>query len=162
LVLNLKYHLIGFESEAGKVAEICLKCAVCCVVKEYGCPAHYGRKYNARDTYVYDVLSHQDPLENQGIWTCVSCHKCEEMCPYEVSPIKFIERSKQEAVKIGKAPPSIYEEIMQVITTSFAFPITSNTTRLRKKNNLPELVIIDELQVIAEKTGLSTILEDKR
>jgi heterodisulfide reductase subunit C len=160
LVLDVKYHLIEVESR--ELNEICLKCAVCCVIKEYGCPAHYGSKYNPKETYVYDVLSHQSPTENQGIWTCVSCHKCEEMCPYEVSPINFIERTKQEALKKGKALSSIYEEIVQVITTSFAFPITSNTIRLRKNNNLPELVIIDELNVIAEKTGLSKILEDKQ
>ena len=80
MVLNTPYKkktLHGVE----EAAEICLKCGVCCTIPGYSCPAHYNG-YTPRDTYVYDCLGNPLREMNPALWVCVSCHKCEEMCPY--------------------------------------------------------------------------------
>lgn len=97
---------------------------------------------------------------NRALWLCVSCHKCEEMCPYEVSPMEFIETMKESALKKGNVPDMILGEIEQVINTGLAFPLTSRTERDRNKMNLSSIKITDELGTIAEKTGLLKILQD--
>jgi len=158
LVINISYSartIHGLE----EAAEICLKCGICCVVEGYGCPAQYDGQFTPKHTYVYDCLGHDDPMSNANIWQCVSCHKCEEMCPYEVSPVRYIETLKSMALEEGYAPEMILGEIGLVLSTGYAFPITANTIRQRKALELPPLKESNELKVIAERTGLSSVLE---
>lgn len=159
MVICLKYDRIK-KTEKQKITEICLKCGVCCVVQGYSCPAQYGSKYTPQEIYVYDIFIDEKPTKNPNIWTCVSCHKCEEMCPYEVSPIKYIEESKKQALKNMNAPRQIYDELRLVMNTGYAFPITSNSKRQRRQNKLPEISIIEQIKLIMQKTGLSVLLEE--
>ena len=153
MVLNVPYTYPSLRG-VRKAAEICLKCGVCCAVPEYGCPAQYGPQFNPKNTYVYDCLGAEQPASNPNIWQCVSCHKCEEMCPYEVSPIHFIEAMKQRALEAGEAPESITGEIEQVVNTGYAFPLTANTERLRTELGLEPIQPTEDLKRIAEATGL--------
>ena len=143
-----------------ETAEICLQCGVCCVVKGYSCPVQYDPQFTPTQTYIYDCLGHDKPSENKNIWQCVSCHKCEEMCPYEVSPLEFIESMKEQALQEGSAPKSILGELEQVISTGYAFPITTSTIRLRESLGLDPVKENEELGIIAEKTGLLRLLKE--
>lgn len=158
MALNTSYTEITLHG-LREASEICLKCGVCCVIKGFSCPAQYDHQFTPTETYVYDALGSPEPAKNLNIWTCVSCHKCEEMCPYEVSPIHFIEQMKAQALKEGYAPDSITSEMQQVIETGYAFPITPNTHRQRETLNLPPVKTTDALRIIAEKTGLMEILD---
>jgi len=158
VVLNISYT-IKKSFMTKKSAEICLQCGVCCVVKGYSCPAQYDKQFTPTETYVYNCLSHENPSSNRNIWQCVSCHKCEELCPYEVSPIEFIETMKQRALETGNAPDSIKQEIKQVISTGYAFPVTSHTSKTRKSLGLKELLPNKELKIIANKTGIMDLLQ---
>lgn len=158
MVLNTSYEkktLEGLE----RSAEICFKCGVCCTIPGYSCPAQYNG-YTPRETFVYDCLSHAEPTGNPALWVCVSCHKCEEMCPYDVSPVQFIEAMKESALEEGKAPEAITGEIRQVLETGFAFPITGRTTRDRAKHGLTPIEPVGDLMHIAEKTGLLALLKE--
>ncbi|MCW4050557.1 MAG: hypothetical protein NWE89_12565 [Candidatus Bathyarchaeota archaeon] len=157
MVLNIPYS-VKTPHGIKEAAEICLKCGVCCVIEGYSCPAQYDAQFKPTQTYVYDCLGHEEPSGNKNIWQCVSCHKCEEMCPYEVSPVDFIEAMKEQALQGGHAPQSIIGELMQVITTGYAFPITPNTTRQRERLGLEPVKLNHELGIIAEKTGLLELL----
>lgn len=139
-----------------EVVEICLRCGVCCNVS-HSCHVMYDRRYNPRSTYVYDCLAFEKPVNNPNIWLCVSCHKCEEVCPYDVSPMHFIEYLKGEAFKIGLINPLIKEELAQVITTGYAFPLTGSSERQRENLGLKPIMSssINELSIIAERTGLT-------
>lgn len=97
-----------------------------------------------------------------NIWQCVSCHKCEEMCPYEVSPLDFIESMKEQALHEGLAPSSILGELEQVISTGYAFPITPSSMRQRERLGLEPVKINDELGIIAKKTGLLDLLKEAK
>jgi len=157
LVLNVPYTHSCLKG-VRKAAEICLQCGVCCAVPEYGCPAQYDAQFDPKNTYVYDCLGHQQPSTNPNIWQCVSCHKCEEMCPYEVSPVTFMEAMKVWALEEGHAPDSIIGEIEQIVNTGYAFPLTANTERQRQQLGLEPIKANENLKAIAKGTGLLELL----
>ena len=161
LVLNTPYTARTLHG-VKEAAEICLKCGVCCAVKGYGCPAQYDAKFTPRMTYVYDCLGGEEPSSNPNIWQCVSCHKCEEMCPYEVSPVHFIESMKAQALEEGHAPEIVVGEIEQVLGTGYAFPVTANTVRQREELGLPPITQTEALKAVADKTGLAKVLDGLR
>lgn len=147
-----------------EAAELCLKCGVCCTA-EHSCHVmHDEAKFGPLYTFVYDCLGSPEGARNPNIWLCVSCHKCEEVCPYEVSPIKFIESLKAEATGLGVVHPTIRGEVGNVLATGFAFPLTSATERQRQALGLPALSTgpAVEVQAIAQGTGLFEKLREGR
>ena len=142
-------------------AEICLKCGVCCNVS-HSCHVMYDGRFNPRYTFVYDCLRSEKGAENPNIWLCVSCHKCEETCPYEVSPIHLIEALKEYAMKRSTVNPMIKAEVNQIISTGCALQITNATDRLRQNLNLKPVPMqaASDLAKIAEKTGLAKIFKE--
>ncbi|MBA7668450.1 hypothetical protein ES703_76562 [subsurface metagenome] len=145
-------------------AEICFKCGVCCVINDHSCHAQHDAQFNPRHTFVYDCLGSGDPPGNPNIWLCVSCHKCEELCPYEVSPVHIIESLKAQAFEEGRAHPMIVSEVQQIVTTGYAFPLTGSSSRQREKLGLDPVTqsSLEDLTSIAEKTGLAAKLERYR
>jgi heterodisulfide reductase subunit C len=123
----------------------------------------FDHKFNPRYTFVYDCLASEKSESNPNIWLCVSCHKCEETCPYEVSPVRFIEALKSEASGVGSIHPMIRTEVSQVVTTGFAIPITGATERQRQSLNLKPLSTqaAEELRRIAVKTGLASKIKEE-
>jgi heterodisulfide reductase subunit C len=150
-------HKKGNEPKTLKIAtEICFKCAVCCVIKDHSCHAQYGAHFNPKHTFVYDCFGSRDPAGNSNIWLCVSCHKCEEICPYEVSPAHIIESLKAQSFEEGRAHPMIVSEIKQIVSTGYAFPLTRASSRQREKLGLEAITPRSEedLRRISVKTGL--------
>lgn len=145
-------------------AEICLQCGVCCVVDDYFCHVKFDGQFDAKRTFVYDCLEADKPSENPNIWLCVSCHKCEESCPYEVAPISFIEAMKAKAFDEGYAHPLIMGEVKQVLSTGYAFPITPAAERGRKSLGLESLKMkaAGDIKRIAKETGFTRNLRRKK
>ena len=128
----------------------------------HSCHVMYDKKFNPKYTFVYDCLSSDKGASNPNIWMCVSCHKCEETCPYEVSPVHFIEVLKGVALGVGVVHPTIRAEVAQVVATGFAFPLSGATERQRQALNLKPLPTkpLGELGKIADKTGLAARLRE--
>jgi len=152
----------GNELKILKIAtEICFKCGVCCVIKDHSCHAQYDAHFNPKYTFVYDCLGSEDPAGNPNIWLCVSCHICEEICPYEVSPVQIIESLKAQSFEEGRAHPMIVGEIKQIVSTGYAFPLTKASSRQREKLGLKAITQRSEevLRKISVKTGLVVKLQ---
>jgi heterodisulfide reductase subunit C len=137
--------------------EKCLKCNTCALVD----PVAYAHEFSQTNTFVNNVFSASEPEKNPNIWLCVSCHKCEEICPYEVKPVEVIEGLKDEAFEKGYAPEFIREEINQVLTTGYAFPIFQSLNYINRMRNNLGLKSLGERKVadiarIAKKTGLES------
>ncbi|MCJ7614686.1 hypothetical protein MUO71_08005 [Candidatus Bathyarchaeota archaeon] len=135
--------------------EKCLNCNTCALVD----PVIYAHDFSATKTFIHNVFSTSEPEKNPNIWLCMSCHKCEEICPYEVKPVEVIEGLKDEAFEKGCAPEFIREEINQVLTTGYAFPISQSLNYInRMRNNLGLEPLgerkVADLAIIARKTGL--------
>jgi len=160
LALHAVYPSWDGSKALKEAAEICFKCGVCCVLKAHSCHAQYDGQFDPRHTFVYDCLGAEKPVDNPNLWLCVSCHKCEELCPYDVSPVHFIEAMKVEAFESGGAHTSVLSEIEQIIETGFAFPLTVSSARQREALELEPLksTALGDLKIITEETGLRTKL----
>jgi len=157
LILRVDYLEPDVSLTLREAAEICLMCGVCCVVRGHACHVQYDDRFGPRQTYVYDCLGAEDPAGNPNIWLCVSCHKCEEICPYEVSPLRFIEALKAQAFQRGLIHPVMLGEVEQVLSTGYAFPLTPSAARRREELGLEPIraEAADELGRIAEATGFA-------
>jgi heterodisulfide reductase subunit C len=138
------------------MTEVCLRCGVCCAVKSYFCHAQYEEGFDEKRTYVYHCLGAEDPAADPKLWLCTACHKCEETCPYEVSPLSFIEEMKAQAFRRGVAPELLLSGIKQVVSTGYLFPLTASTSRRRAEMGLRPLGLeaAKELGRLAEETRL--------
>lgn len=139
--------------------EHCLHCSVCGLV----CVVNHAEVYEPRHTFVYDLFN--EGIEaRETLWGCPTCHKCEERCPYEFKPLELVKGLKEAAFATGLAPKEVYGEFETVLNTGSAFPIGAATQRLRDKlglSCLPEKPV-DELEIIAERTGLTARLAAAR
>ena len=153
MVLHVKYDQKNTIGNMKKAAEICLQCGVCCVIKGQSCHAQYDSQFTPKYTYVYDCLNNDNQEENPNIWLCVSCHKCEDLCPYDVSPLKYIDAMKEKAYQKGLVPELMLGELKQVLDTGYAFPVTPNTIRLRESLELKQINqdVANELDLLISK-----------
>ena len=146
--------------------ETCLKCSLCSLKDGYGCYiSNYGigndgSKFSALDTFTYNVFGAKEPTKNPNLWLCVSCHRCHEICPYDVDPKEVVESLKAAAFESGNAPDLILGEVGNVSSTGYAFPIVESQRAQRVRLHLPALEIppLEELAKIAKKTGLEDML----
>lgn len=88
------------EAEALNEADLCIQCGAChyaCPVVEinedfFG-PAAFAKAYrfeaDVRDN-AHAARLEELHEEKQGLWDCVKCYECAEVCPKEVDPIEKI------------------------------------------------------------------------
>jgi len=155
--VSLKYKAKNELLQKFPKTEKCLKCNTCALVD----PVIYANGFSPTNTFINNVFSATEPEKNLNIWLCVSCHKCEEICPYEVKPVEVIEALKDEAFEKGYAPEFIREEINQVLTTGYAFPIFQSLAYINRiRGNLGLKTLeerkVEDIKKIARKTGLDT------
>ena len=134
------------------------------MVRAHFCHVQYDKQFDAKNTYVYNCLGAEEPTENPNLWMCVSCHKCEELCPYEVSPVKFIEAIKAQALEQSRVHPVIIGELENITTSGYAFPLTSSSKRQREQLGLKQLEneAVEDLMLIITKTGLAKRIESAK
>jgi heterodisulfide reductase subunit C len=155
MLLSVSFQAHDAQLELHPEAEYCLQCAVCGLV----CIVNCAEIYEPRHTFVYDLFN--DGIESrETLWGCPSCHKCEERCPYDFRPLELVKALKEAAFTAGLAPKEVYGEFESILTTGLAFPVGSVTRRQRAKLGLPDLPEkpVDELAIIAERTGLAAKL----
>ena len=115
----------------------CFNCSTCLS----GCPASYGDPpLLVRNLARMVILGLEEDLLNADTpWACVSCSKCEEMCPMDVKPFEMILaiRQWQSANDETRVPPSIVEIYKRGYTQAVGV-----NTDLRDTLGLPELKTI--------------------
>lgn len=159
MLLNAPFQTHDAQLEPRTEVEYCLQCAVCGLV----CVVNHAEAYSPRHTFVYDLFN--EGIEaRETLWGCPACHKCEERCPYDFKPLELVKAHKETAFAAGLAPEEIYAEFESVLTTGSAFPVGSVTQRRRAELGLPDLPArpVDELAIIAERTGLAAKLTAAR
>ena len=118
----------------------CFNCSTCLS----GCPASFGNPpllvRNLARMVVYGL--EDDLLDDDTVWACVSCSRCEEMCPMDVKPFEMILsiRKWQSANDETRVPPSIVEIYKRGYTQS-----VGTNTELRESLGLPELMTITKM-----------------
>lgn len=118
----------------------CFNCSTCLS----GCPASHGDPpllvRNLARMVVYGL--EEDLLNDDTPWACVSCSRCEEMCPMDVKPFEMILaiRRWQTLNDETRVPTSIVEIYKRGYTQS-----VGTNTELRKSLGLPELQTITKM-----------------
>lgn len=94
-------------------ADYCIQCGLC----HYSCPslenneayigpaafaAAYRFNADVRDQSTLDRLDIVNAPE-QGVWDCVKCYECQEVCPKEVNPIEKITKLHNQVFENGVA-----------------------------------------------------------
>lgn len=142
MIISIPYKANNELLEKYPKIEKCLKCGVCSVIRGHSCHVMYDReKFSPTNTFVYNCFTAEQPTKNLNIWLCVSCHKCEEICPYDVSPVKVIESLKEASFEQGFALKLIQDRVEQILRTGVAFPIDQK-------------VGVEDLAIISKATGL--------
>jgi succinate dehydrogenase / fumarate reductase iron-sulfur subunit len=97
-------------------ADLCIQCGAC----HYACPAvaineeFFGpAAFAAAYRFEADVRDSADSrladvnAERQGVWDCVKCFECAEVCPKEINPIAKITKLHQMAFQEGIAQNNV-------------------------------------------------------
>ena len=111
-------HLVSpDEVEQLLEADLCIQCGAChyaCPVVEinedfFG-PAAFAKAYrfeaDVRDEAHTSRLTELQQ-EKQGVWDCVKCYECAEVCPKEINPIDKITKLHQMLFKEGVATSNV-------------------------------------------------------
>ncbi len=110
--MDLKTEAIkDLWKDVDKVGDLmhCFNCSTCLS----GCPASYGDPpllvRNLARKVLYGL--EEQLFEDDTPWACVSCSRCEEMCPMDVKPFELILhiRMWQSTNDETRVPPSITE-----------------------------------------------------
>jgi len=161
MLLRASFQAHDASLESRPETEYCFQCAVCGLV----CVVNYAEAYEPRHTFVYDLFN-AGIEARETLWGCPSCHKCEERCPYDFRPLELVKAHKAIAFATGLAPKGVYGEFETILSTGSAFPVGGVTQRQRTQLGLPDLPspekAVQELAIIAERTGLTTKLAATR
>lgn len=115
----------------------CFNCSTCIS----GCPASYGDPpllvRNLARKVMYGL--EEELFEEDTPWACVSCSRCEEMCPMDVKPFELILhiRMWQSTNDETRVPPSIVEIYRRGYTQA-----VGTNVEMREQLGLPPLPII--------------------
>lgn len=121
----------------------CFQCAKC----TSGCEAH--KLLELEPHRVVGLLQRGliDELVNSDIiWTCLSCLKCKERCPNNVSPVDILFAVKNMAVANGREVPGKYTEMLQsllnigLIQDTQEIAARDGTLKKREELALPPLI----------------------
>lgn len=118
----------------------CFNCSTCLS----GCPASHGDPpllvRNLARMVVYGL--EEDLLNDDTPWACVSCSRCEEMCPMDVKPFEMILaiRRWQTLNDETRVPTAIVEIYKRGYTQS-----VGTNMELRASLGLPELQTITKM-----------------
>jgi len=116
---NPKNEHIVTPAEADELldADLCIQCGAChyaCPVVEindaFMGPAAFAKAYrfeaDVRDS-AHDERLQELHSADQGIWDCVKCFECAEVCPKDVNPIDKITKLHQILFKEGVATSNV-------------------------------------------------------
>ena len=94
-------------------AEFCLECGVCTGI----CPiSRYDKGFSPRNLVEKALLSLDSEItSSHDIWTCLTCKRCEEVCPAEVDFVGFIRRMRSISLAQGNAAIQTHAGILQEI-----------------------------------------------
>ncbi|MBN2895787.1 MAG: succinate dehydrogenase iron-sulfur subunit [Campylobacterales bacterium] len=101
------------QAEALLDADYCIQCGLChysCPVieinEEYIGPAAFAKAYRFNADVRDDGIDHRIDIINApgaGVWDCVKCYECTQVCPKEVDPFEKITKLHNQVFEHGRA-----------------------------------------------------------
>jgi heterodisulfide reductase subunit C len=117
----------------------CYNCGTCIT----GCPASFGNPpLLVRNLARMVILGlEEELLDDPTPWSCVSCTRCEEMCPMDVKPFELV-----LAIRKWQSlsdPTYIPTAIVEIYNRGYTQPVGTNT-EMRESLGLHELSTISK------------------
>lgn len=139
--------------------QYCFNCSTCVS----GCPASHGDPPLLVRNLARKVILglEEELLEDDTPWACVSCSKCEEMCPMDVKPFELVLAIRQWQCRNDETlvPPAIVE----IYQRGYTQAVGANT-ELRESLGLPELKTItnnpEQLELFREMLMKTQVVSD--
>lgn len=125
----------------------CFNCSTCIS----GCPASNANPpLLIRNLARMVVLGLEDELLDADTpWTCVTCSRCEEMCPMDIKPFELCLGIRKW--QCANDPTRIPTSLVEIYNRGYTQPVERNTER-RKELGLPEkLPVLTEYPDMLEK-----------
>ena len=138
----------------------CLQCAVC----TGSCPAAWVVPgFSPRDIILrYILYGEQDEvLDMESLWSCTTCHACQERCPHEISISGLLTHIMNLAARRGNLPEKLRDGVRLMAETGWSVPAPPRADRRRQELGLRPLKRPDaeEIRVIFREAGLDEILD---
>lgn len=115
---------IGIEK-----AEFCYQCAKC----TSGCEAMKLLELEPHRIIAFLKIGFiYELINSEIIWMCVTCMKCKQRCPQNMSPIDVLFALKNMAVKAGKQIPGDYSNMLQSVLET---GLIQSVQEIRTKDN---------------------------
>lgn len=108
----------------------CQDCGVCtgsCPVSRV-LPGFSPQQMVAKYVLSSDLGLEDEVLEDQDMWSCLTCALCLERCPSKVEYLDFIRAVREEAFKAGNKPTFAHDEILQTIVQMQRGDVPQNRT----------------------------------
>ena len=120
-----------------EISEYCFQCAKC----TSGCEAHKLLELEPHKTVALLKRGLITELVNDDIiWTCMTCYKCRERCPQRVAPVEVLFALKNMAVASGKQIPGKYTAMLQsILSTGLIQDVQQIATKSAKTIKRDEL-----------------------
>jgi len=156
---DLWKEVMGEGEKAGDIRK-CYNCATCIS----GCPAAEGKPPLLIRSLVRKILLglEEQLVEDETPWSCVSCNKCEEMCPMGVHPFEVGLAIRRWQCRKDQTylPPSLPEVFAQAHTQS-----VHKVKDLRKSVGVPEqppsvVIMPDAMKKFQEMLRATKVVQD--
>lgn len=159
-VLRLQYEKNEILAK-NKAIEVCFKCSTCSKF----CPiTQYVKKYNQENSFVTHLFEAEKSEALNDVWMCCACEKCVITCPQDTNPTDAFTNLKEKSYREGYAPEIVYRLMEQLLQEGTVYNIKFSNAA-RKRAGLTEIEknekAVEELNVLAEKTGLERGKVDK-
>lgn len=137
----------------------CFNCSTCLS----GCPASHGDPpLMVRNLARKVILGLEEQLlEDDTPWACVSCSRCEEMCPMDVKPFELILAIRQWQSRNDET--RVPTAIVEIYKRGYTQAVGVNK-ELREQLGLPELKTLfenpEQLELFREMLMKTSIVSD--
>lgn len=128
-------------------ADACFQCGRC----TSGCEAMKLLELEPHHICALVRTGFADELIEQDIlWTCMTCYKCKERCPQRAAPIDVIYLLKNIAISQGKQVPGEYTNMLQNVMTTALMQApmdvaVSGGSASRASLGLPDISVPEDL-----------------
>lgn len=148
------------QHPGGEKIYLCYQCGAC----GGSCPVgKLTDSYKPRHIIRMVMLGlKEEVLSSETIWLCASCYTCQERCPQGVEIADLMLAIRNVAVRAGYIPQTSITQAQALMETGRLVNVSSSTTRVRSRLNLPTIPATSEEAVkkIVASTGFDVLVKN--
>lgn len=156
---NSEFEKKFWASDFSKAVKLCYQCGIC----TGGCLSAPYTNLRPHELIYRASLGMENVVDSDMLWFCLRCNRCANNCREKIEVCNVIGVLRSIAADRKLAPAAFIKTAKLFSETSFSFPITKYTEKLRTDCNLnkiePNRNTINEITKILEITGLTKVLK---